>query len=78
MPGDPLPTPSVQPQTGWRRLWRELQQAWRFVREVSGDDAYERYLEHVARFHPTEKPMSRAEHFRFRQEQKWNRLSRCC
>jgi uncharacterized short protein YbdD (DUF466 family) len=61
-----------------RLLWRELRRGWRFLRQVSGDDAYERYLEHVARFHPGEKPLSRAEHFRMRQEQKWNRVSRCC
>jgi uncharacterized short protein YbdD (DUF466 family) len=60
------------------RLWRGLWQGWRFLRQVSGDDAYERYLEHVARLHPDEKPVSRAEHFRMRQEQKWNRISRCC
>lgn len=63
------------PQTS---LWRELRRAWRFLRQVSGDDAYERYLEHVVRFHPGEQPMSRAEHFRIRQEQKWSRVSRCC
>jgi uncharacterized short protein YbdD (DUF466 family) len=59
-------------------LWRGLWVGWRFLRQVSGDDAYERYLQHVARFHPEQTPMSRAEHFRFRQEQKWNRVSRCC
>jgi uncharacterized short protein YbdD (DUF466 family) len=51
---------------------------WRFVREVSGDDAYERYLRHVTRFHPGLAPMSRSAHFKFRQEQKWDHLSRCC
>jgi uncharacterized short protein YbdD (DUF466 family) len=55
-----------------------LRQGWRFLRQVSGDDAYERYREHVARSHPDEMPLSRAEHFRLRQEQKWNRVSRCC
>jgi uncharacterized short protein YbdD (DUF466 family) len=52
--------------------------AWRFLRQVSGDDAYERYLRHMAERHPGETPMSRAEHFRFCQEQKWSRISRCC
>ena len=52
--------------------------AWRLTRQLSGDDAYERYLAHVARFHPGEVPMTRAEHFAFRQNEKWNRLSRCC
>jgi uncharacterized short protein YbdD (DUF466 family) len=65
-------------ELSYSRLWRELRRAWRFLRQVSGDDAYERYLEHAARFHPGEEPMSRAEHFRIRQEQKWSRVSRCC
>jgi uncharacterized short protein YbdD (DUF466 family) len=66
---------------GWlltNLLWRLLWRGWRYLREVSGDDAYERYLQHLARFHPGEKPMTRAEHFKLAQEQKWNRLSRCC
>jgi uncharacterized short protein YbdD (DUF466 family) len=58
----------------WRKLW----QAWRYLREVSGDDAYERYLVHLAHAHPGQTPMTRAEHFKLRQEQKWSRLSRCC
>lgn len=59
-------------------LWRGLWLVWQFLRQVSGDDAYERYLEHVARMHPGETPMTRAEHFRSCQERKWNRVSRCC
>ena len=39
-------------------LWRGLWLGWRFLRQVSGDDAYERYLQHVARFHPEQTPMS--------------------
>jgi len=58
----------------WRGLWR----AWRFAREVSGDDAYERYLYHMARSHPGQVPMTRSNYHRFRMEQKWNRISRCC
>jgi uncharacterized short protein YbdD (DUF466 family) len=71
-----LPAPAVWwiPNFVWRLLWH----VWHFVREVSGDDAYERYLQHVTWFHPDLAPMSRSEHFKFRQEQKWDRLSRCC
>ena len=57
-----------------RLLWI----AWRFVRQVSGDDAYERYGEHMARVHPGQLTMSRSQYFRFCQEQKWNRVTRCC
>lgn len=75
-PASRLPAPPVWwlPNFVWRLLWH----VWRFVREVSGDDAYERYLQHLARFHPGLPPMSRSDHFKFRQEQKWDRLSRCC
>ena len=57
-----------------RLLWI----AWRFVRQVSGDDAYERYGEHMARVHPGQLTMSRSQYFRFCQNQKWNRITRCC
>jgi uncharacterized short protein YbdD (DUF466 family) len=58
----------------WRLLWR----GWRLARELSGDDAYERYVAHVARAHPDQQPMTRAEHYRLVQDEKWSRLSRCC
>jgi uncharacterized short protein YbdD (DUF466 family) len=61
-----------------QRLSGVIARAWRFTRELSGDDAYERYLEHVARFHPGQPPMTRGEHYRFLQDEKWSRLSRCC
>ena len=57
---------------------RLLSAVWRFLRQASGDDAYERYLEHIACEHPGTSPMNRAQYFRFRQEQKWNRITRCC
>jgi uncharacterized short protein YbdD (DUF466 family) len=60
------------------RLRTAARQAWRFLREVSGDDAYERYLQHHSREHAGERPMSRKEFIHFREEQKWNRISRCC
>ena len=71
----PPPHPAwLVPNFLWYAAWR----AWCYVREASGDDAYERYLQHVARFHAGQRPMSRAEYFLYRQDQKWNRLSRCC
>ena len=68
-------------RAGWRFanvVWRALWRAWRFTRELSGDDAYERYLQHMAGAHPGQTPMSRAQHYALRQDEKWNRLSRCC
>lgn len=52
--------------------------AWRYLREVSGDDAYERYLAHCAAHHAGEKPMSPKDYFAERQRQKWSGVTRCC
>ena len=52
--------------------------AWRYLREVSGDDAYERYLAHHAAHHAGEKPMSPKQYFAERQRQKWSGVTRCC
>jgi uncharacterized short protein YbdD (DUF466 family) len=52
--------------------------AWRFLREVSGDDAFERYMDHMQRAHPSLPAMTRGQYYRFRTEQKWNRTTRCC
>lgn len=60
------------------RIRLAARQAWRFVRELSGDDAYERYLRHHRQHHPGERAMTRKEYVRFREEQKWSRISRCC
>lgn len=51
---------------------------WRFIRRVSGDDAYERYLRHRAEAHQREAALSRKEFFRLEQERKWNGVRRCC
>jgi uncharacterized short protein YbdD (DUF466 family) len=57
---------------GWLRA------AWRYVREVSGDDAYERYLEHHAAHHAGEPVLTRKDYFSDRQRRKWTGVSRCC
>ncbi|HTS54218.1 MAG TPA: YbdD/YjiX family protein [Burkholderiales bacterium] len=58
--------------------WRLMQAVWRFVRQVSGDDAYERYRDHILQAHPGQPAMTRTAYYRFRTEQKWNRITRCC
>lgn len=57
---------------------RVLRSIWRAVRHLSGDDAYERYLEHHAAHHVDEPPPTRAEFFRRWQDEKWNGTRRCC
>ena len=61
-----------------RAVSRLARTAWTLLRQASGDDAYERYREHMLRAHPGSSVMSRSAYYRFRMEQKWNRLTRCC
>jgi uncharacterized short protein YbdD (DUF466 family) len=51
---------------------------WRYLRAVSGDDAYERYLVHHAEHHAGEPAVTRKDFFNDRQRQKWMGVSRCC
>ncbi len=60
------------------KLRQTLSAGWALLRRLSGDDAYERYLNHVAHAHPSESPLSRSEFECRRQESKWSRISRCC
>lgn len=55
-----------------------LKKVWCFIKEVSGDDAYERYLKHYAQHHPNETPLSHQEFFKQEQDRKWNSIKRCC
>jgi len=56
----------------------ELRKIWQYLRQVSGDDAYERYLAHHRQAHAGEPPMTQGQHFRKRQDEKWSKVSRCC
>ena len=58
--------------------WRWLCKGWYFIRQVTGDDAYERYREHMLQAHPGQPVMTVSEYYRLRTEQKWNRVTRCC
>lgn len=55
-----------------------LKQLWRVLRQLSGDDAYERYLVHHAACHPERQPLSRREWFQRREQEKWSGVRRCC
>ena len=56
-----------------------LKRCWQALRELSGDDAYERYLAHRHAHHAADSPpLSRAEFFRAEQRRKWDGVKRCC
>jgi len=48
------------------------------VRRLSGDDAYERYLQHHAEHHQADAPLSKEAFFKQWQDEKWNGIKRCC
>ncbi|MBN8444148.1 MAG: YbdD/YjiX family protein [Gammaproteobacteria bacterium] len=60
------------------KLLAALKKAWRLIRELSGDDAYERYLRHQILHHPEETPLSRQAFFQQEQHRKWHGVKRCC
>ena len=67
----------------FRVVARWLRAVAQGLRQVTGDDAYDRYLEHWHRHHADqneihEKPMSRREFFRQRENDRWNGVRRCC
>jgi uncharacterized short protein YbdD (DUF466 family) len=48
------------------------------LRGVTGDDAYEKYVAHLARTSPGEEPLSAQAFFRAQMEQKWSCINGCC
>jgi uncharacterized short protein YbdD (DUF466 family) len=57
---------------------RALQSLWKFVRMLSMDDAYERYLAHHREAHGQTAPLDRREFYLRAQQRKWSGVSRCC
>ena len=55
-----------------------LSKLWKAIRRLSGDDAYERYLRHLAQHHPEQTPLSREAFFKEWQDSKWKGVKRCC
>jgi uncharacterized short protein YbdD (DUF466 family) len=53
---------------------------WKIIRAMSGDDAYERYLEHRRLYHAGEggEPLDRKAFFEAELARKWNGVKRCC
>jgi uncharacterized short protein YbdD (DUF466 family) len=56
-----------------------LRRIWALLREVTGDDAYERYLDHWrARHAGNGVPLDRASFCREELRRKWDGVRRCC
>jgi hypothetical protein len=61
----------------WGTFRRGLRQTWQGLREWSGDAAYEKYAECVARS-GAKKPLSPAEFYVEHLNRKYTRPNRCC
>ena len=59
-------------------MLRRLRRFWQAVRRLSGDDAYERYLQQFAEHGHEGEPLSREEFFKQWQDGKWKGVKRCC
>jgi uncharacterized short protein YbdD (DUF466 family) len=65
------------------KIWPDaLKIVWQKIRELSGDDAYERYLKHFAQ-HELENPsgqppLSKEAFYKNWQDKKWKGIKRCC
>ena len=51
---------------------------WECVRTVTGDNAYDRYLQHHEQTHPGTPPLSRRAFYDESMDQKWSGINRCC
>lgn len=73
-------------------MLRLLKRLWQGVRELSGDDAYERYLQHFEQHHhqacsdvdgdadlnKKALPLTKEEFYKQWQDEKWKGVKRCC
>ncbi len=59
-------------------LLKPLRYAWEYLKEISGENSYDKYLAVHSATHPSKPPMSRGEFYRWRQDEKFaNPGSRC-
>jgi uncharacterized short protein YbdD (DUF466 family) len=57
---------------------QRLRALWAWLRALSGDDAYERYLARHGPRHPDMPPLTRSDFYLEEQRRKWSGVSRCC
>lgn len=59
-------------------IMNKLRHAWRHLRTLTGDDAYERYMLHHTCAHSPCTPLSRRAYFHKAQRRQWDKINRCC
>jgi uncharacterized short protein YbdD (DUF466 family) len=61
-----------------QRIGGTLTRAWQGFRALTGEDAYERFLDHHREAHPGVPPPDRRRFYLERQNHKWSGINRCC
>lgn len=61
-------------------MMKTVKKLWHLLREMTGDDAYEKYLAHWRVHHAGEggEPLSRKEFFDAELHRRWSGVKRCC
>lgn len=61
-------------------MLKTVKTLWYLLREMSGDDAYEKYLAHWRTHHAGEggTPLSRKDFFDAELRRRWSGVKRCC
>jgi len=57
---------------------KSIKSMWRTLRELSGDDAYERYIKQHAVSCQAGAPLTHKKFFLQHQKKKWGGIQRCC
>jgi len=65
-------------KTSATSVMNKIRQGWRSLRTLTGDDAYDRYLEHHCCTRSPLAPLSRKEYFSRAQQGHWEKINRCC
>jgi uncharacterized short protein YbdD (DUF466 family) len=55
-----------------------LKRAWSWLRQVTGDAAYDNYLRHAVRSTEGQQSLSRAEFYQESLRRRYSTVSRCC
>jgi len=55
-----------------------VRSAWRGLRALAGDDAYDRYLAHRRKRHPGEAALDRRAFYLAELDRRWAQFNRCC
>jgi uncharacterized short protein YbdD (DUF466 family) len=55
-----------------------IARCWQALRQLAGEDRYERYIEHLRAAHPDRQPPDRREFYRDMLARRWSGISRCC